>query len=347
LTHISPPSPASPWSPVDLAPVLDGLRDGTLGRPIPTVGRRDDGVGLFYPTRVNGLWGASGDGKSWLALFVAMQEIGNSHDVIWLDWETDEVGICERLLELGADPASIRSFLHYIKPEEPYTPLARKKMEALVTGLHPTLVVVDTTGEAMAEDRINPNTDDEVARWVQRMPRPLASLGPAVLLLDHVTKERRSGDLFAIGSQRKRAAISGSAFMVEMRHEFGHGRRGLARLTVAKDRCGVHVRTTAAGDFVLDATGSRYEVSLEAPKATLPEPFRPTKLMERLSRHIEDHPGLSQNAVKLAVGGSRKHQDVALELLEKEGFVTVELGPRRTHLLVSSKPFRQADDEGM
>ena len=37
------------WQPVDLAAVLDG----TWCPPRPTVGRRNDGAGLFYPASVS------------------------------------------------------------------------------------------------------------------------------------------------------------------------------------------------------------------------------------------------------------------------------------------------------
>src|SRR3954470_19268241 len=53
------PAPGGTWQPVPLAEVVAGLLSGRRTRPAPTVGVRQDGAGLFYPGKVNGVAGAS------------------------------------------------------------------------------------------------------------------------------------------------------------------------------------------------------------------------------------------------------------------------------------------------
>ena len=67
--------PRHSWIERDLGAVVEGLLSGTVTRPLPTVGRRSDGTCLFYPHRVNTIFGESGDGKSFVGQEVARQEI--------------------------------------------------------------------------------------------------------------------------------------------------------------------------------------------------------------------------------------------------------------------------------
>ena len=138
----------------------------------------------------------------------------------------------------------------------------------MLVAYQPTLVIVDSAGEAMAVDGANPNYDDDVARWVRKFTKWIAVQGPGVLGLDHVVKDAGSRNLQPSGSHRKRDAITGAAYIVEMRpgSEFGIGRQGQARFTVSKDRAGHRVRGQVAGSFTLDATVRPYQVGLEPPE---------------------------------------------------------------------------------
>jgi hypothetical protein len=336
---------APTWLKVDLGPVVTGLLDGTLTRPEPTVGRLTDGSFLFYRARVNGLFGESGDGKTLVAQFTAGEVLARGGNVIYLDFEDNAEGAVGRLLDLGADPAQILSGFHYVSPDEPFGFVAQGQMTDLVGDVRPALIVIDSTGESMALDGVKPNDDDAVARWSRRLPLSLARLGPCVLTVDHVTKSREARGLYAIGSQRKRAAITGAAYLVESVIELGQGRRGIAKLTTAKDRCGNRVRGRVAAEFVLDATGAPYDVSLRPPIARdSGSAFQPTALMERISRFVELNPGLSKNSILAGVKGAREFKQMACELLVEEGYLVLEPGANRSQLHRSVKPFREAPE---
>ena len=75
---------------------------------------------------------------------------------------------------------------------------------------------MDSIGESLAAEGFKPNDDDDVTRWFRLLPRRLARNGAAVMGVDHVTKSAEGRGLYAIGSQRKLAAIDGAAYLVDV-----------------------------------------------------------------------------------------------------------------------------------
>jgi hypothetical protein len=144
------PAPGDTWQPVELGDVVAGLLSGRLTRPAPTVGMRQDGAGLFYPGKVNGVAGASGAGKSWTALYASAQQLAEGRHVVYVDFEDDAAGVVARLLDLGVSPEVIPERLHYLQPDEPYSDAAAAQLAETITAHAPTLVIIDSTGESMA-----------------------------------------------------------------------------------------------------------------------------------------------------------------------------------------------------
>lgn len=334
---------ASSWSEIDLGPVLEGIASGTIERPTPTAGIRTDGRALFYPARVNALWGESGDGKSWVAIYSCVQQIELGNHVIYIDYEDDQIGTTSRLLQLGLDPAAINTYFHYFWPDAPATlDDIHHHLKRTITNYRPTLAVIDSTGESMAVDGVKPNDDDAVARWFRGLPALFSRSGLAVVVIDHVTKDRDGRGLYAIGSQRKRAAVNGAAYMVEAIKPFGMDMAGLSKLVVAKDRNGNYLRGHKAAEFHLDCTNDT-RASLVAPEA--PGDFRPTRLMEKTSRVLEDlsEPISKRKLQSLVSGKNDDSKSLALELLVKEGYV--EKRPARIgYEYVARTPFREDDE---
>lgn len=335
------------WAEIDLGAVMAALADGSLERPTPTVGRRDDDACLFYPQRVNCLFGDSGDGKTWAAITAAVQQVNAGHHVLWVDFEDNEIGAASRLLDLGVTPQQATALFHYRSPDEPLHPDAAGDLQAGILTYRPTLVILDSTGEAMSLDGTNPNADTEVADWMRKVARRIARLGPAVVLIDHVVKNPDNRRGSPGGSYRKQAAITGASYQVEVIHEFGQNRAGRSKLTCRKDRGGNYTRGTVVATFGLDATVSPYLAGFTAPEAASIDDggeFRPTVLMEKVSRYVEIHPDASGAAIEKAVGGKRDYVRQAVALLIKEGYVAeAKAGQARRHRSV--KPFREAPDD--
>lgn len=335
------------WQAVDLTEVVAGILAGTITRHAPTVGLRTDGRGLFYAGKVNGIAGSSGCGKSWTALVACAQQIALGRHAVYVDLEDDAVGVIHRLVDLGADPDHILERFHYVHPDEQYGAFARAQLTALITTHAPTVVVIDSTGESMALDRAKPNDDDDTARWFRNLPTAIAALGPAVVVLDHVIKADEGG-LWPIGSQRKRAAISGAQYMQSVTRPFSKTTAGAAKLVCAKDRHGNYRISEKVADLTVTPTNGGLVVDLKALEqcdADGPRVFRPTGIMENVSRALEASPEeLSFRSVSDRVRGKEAHVRLALDLLVSEKHVDVRPGPRNSQLHRSARAYRQVDD---
>lgn len=233
------PAAASGWDDVPLDGILDAIAAGTFSLPVPTVGMLADGTsGLFYPGRVNGLAGESGAGKGWLALTVSAQRMLLGFHTFYLDFEDGPALSALRLVKvLGVDPNLVRGQFHYLHPSSHDDAQIAAFVER-VAQFPGALVIIDSTGESMAAAGLNQNHDEEVAAWFQSLAHPLADrAGATVLLLDHMVKSE-DGGLWPIGSQRKRAAITGAQYVAEVARPFSKTTDGLVALRVAKDRHG-------------------------------------------------------------------------------------------------------------
>lgn len=337
----------SSWTRLDLAETIAGLRDGTITRPVPTLGRIADGSALFYPGRVNGLAGESGGGKTWTALAACAQELAEAAAVLYVDLEDDAAGIVGRLLDLGADSDAIAARFAYVSPSERFDVVAREGFSELLDALRPALVVIDSTGEGLALDGANPNADEDVASWFRRLPRWVAERGPGVLVLDHVTKADAEG-LWPIGSQRKRAAITGAQYMQRVVRPFAKDSAGHAKLVCAKDRAGNYRTGQHVADLKVTPTAEGVDVEIvaaEAQERSTAGSFRPTGFMERVSLALESVADpLTFNGICERVTGKRTHLRAAVDALTSEGYVSTRPGPRSGVLHSSVKPFREAGE---
>ncbi|MDO7881779.1 AAA family ATPase [Salinibacterium soli] len=237
----------SGWGDVPLDGLLDALAAGTLQLPTPTVGMlADASSGLFYPGRVNGLAGESGAGKGWIALTVGIEQMTAGRHFFYLDFEDSPALALLRLVHvLGAEPDLLRSRFHYLHPAR-HDDEGIADLVSRVADERSAFVVIDSTGESIASAGLNQNHDEEVARWFQSLAHPLADHGGAtVLLLDHMVKSD-DGGLWPIGSQRKRAAITGAQYVAEIAQPFSRTANGMVTLRVAKDRHGAREARSVA-----------------------------------------------------------------------------------------------------
>lgn len=329
------------WEPIDLKETLAGLADGSLARPLPTVGDFGQGC-LFYAGRVNGVHGDSTAGKSWTALITTAQELNADNAVVYVDLEDDALGVLARLVQdLGVAPEAVAERFVYLRPGQPFTPSTTPGFVALLARVRPTLVVLDSTGEALAVSGVNPNADDEVARWFTLFPKVAAESGAAVLLIDHATKaaSTNGSDLWPIGSQRKRAAITGAAYLQKVVDPFSRQQEGHAVLKCAKDRHGNYALKQEVATLVA-AFGS---LSLRpGTNSGTGADWMPTELMERVSRLLEGASSpLSGRAIEKAVGGRKDYVTKARRALVSGGWVGVET-KGRSDLHRSLKPYRAA-----
>lgn len=249
FTRTSPATDAglpAGWDQVDLSDVLDQAEAGELVLPVPDVGVVEGShAGLFYSAKVNGIAGASGDGKSWIALAVGLQEMRKGRRFIYCDFEDGAATAVLRLLAIGASVDLLRERFHYVAPRRHDRAGIRELVELVGSETSPPFVVLDSTGEAMALAGQHQNDDNATAEWFAVLARPLAEAGATTVLVDHVTKDS-DGGLFPSGSQRKRAAVTGVQYVAQSVEPFSREQDGCTALVVAKDRPGARAKGEVA-----------------------------------------------------------------------------------------------------
>lgn len=225
------PEPTT-WEPVDLA----GWLSGQNKCPEASVGViRSDGQRVIYPGREHAVVGETEAGKSWFALACVAAELIAGHRVLYIHYEEGDPGsTVERLLLIGVPSQVILDRLTFVAPAKP----ARNGWLAELLDPAPVLVVHDGVNEAMSLHGDDSNATDGAATYRRNLIKPCLAAGAATLSLDHVTKNSEGRGRYAIGAGHKIAAIDGAAFMLENRHPFGRGVRGVSSVFVTKDRPG-------------------------------------------------------------------------------------------------------------
>ncbi|GBQ01030.1 hypothetical protein SSP531S_24600 [Streptomyces spongiicola] len=347
---------ARSWQAQDLRSVLDG----TYKPPQPSVGERDDGVGVFYPGRINSVASESEAGKTWFALIVCLQEINKGNHVVYLDFEDDAGGVVGRLLVLGAVPADILDRFHYIRPESKPGPADLADLAQLME-LRPTLAVVDGVTEAMSLYGLELKDNTDVAAFGRQLLRPLSNAGAAVVTLDHVVKAGENRGRYSLGGVHKLNGLNGVMYMLENLRPFGVGVTGKSRVRIAKDRpaqlrkhgfankTGMHWY----GDLVVASHDASFaEAHLYPPVQTDDSPEtaaeageqeRRKRLAVELERKVLDvlrdaREPLSKNAVEGLVEGKASEVRRTLAALVARNLVIVVEGPRKAllHSLATS-----------
>jgi hypothetical protein len=255
------------------------------------------------------------------------------------------------LVELSAktpEPPSIGGLLYpgrrrfaYLEPEEAATPLAVDHVRGLLAQRHGRLVVFDAFNSALMLHGLDPSSTVEVERFWRIVVHPFSSAGVAVALPDHVVKQRDARGKYAYGSERKHSGAEVHLGMVAV-EPFGRGRTGRAKLTVHKDRPGFFERPSP-GLFVLvsdpDDGRCRWEVEPDS-SITDGGDFRPTHLMERVSRYLEIYDeARPRRAIEDNVKGKAEYLRQAIDALIGEGHAVEFDGPRGARLVKLETPY--------
>ena len=156
------------------------------------------------------------------------------------------------------------------------------------------------------------------------------------------------------------AGLTGASYSLEVHQALGRGMRGELRLRVGKDRpgsvrphCGPFRKsdhTQEAARIVIDSTDGPTVITVWPPgnegDAGQDDDFRPTNLMERVSRHVEAHPGeCTKDGLTKEVTGKKTYLRMAVDILTAEGFLIVGPGKRSgSRVYTSVRQYREADD---
>ena len=359
---------SSSWRFEDLAQLASGIELP----PTPTGFQREDGQGLFYRGAVNDLHGEPGCGKSMIAQIATAQELKNNRDVIYIDYEDSARNVVKRLLLLGVTGEQIISHLHYVRPSaKPSSPTSLDGWrETLAYADTATLTIIDGVTSCLAYAGLDSNSGDDIAAWYNTMPRLISACGPAVVLIDHVVKSKDNRGRYAGGSMQKLALIDGISYSVDMTKPVGKGVRGTIVIKSGKDRISeieehCAVSWSSNGSHLREA--ARIEINSTDPKlmrVTIARPNmmpsdettrqrgleRPTGLMEKISRIIEnapEEPNQTEIIELLKDDGSSARKTTVLtainRLLEGE-WISSRSGRNNRNIYASVRPYRQMND---
>ena len=253
----------------DIAALLDG---GLPEPPRPVFLTRDDGHAILYAGQVSCMFGEAESGKTFIVLAAIAEVAKANRRTVFIDIDHNGVdATVSRLLALGvaveylADPALFR----YWAPED------RDELLALVAFLRtwrPSIVAVDSVGELLPLLGLNSNSPDDFTTAHAAVLKPLATVGAAVVIIDHLAKNTDSKAAGPTGTAAKRRAVGGVSIRVTIKDQFVPGKGGSAWLTVNKDRhgglrqfCPRGDREPSAGLFTLEHLGDRLVWNLRAP----------------------------------------------------------------------------------
>jgi len=198
------------------------------------------------------------------------------------------------------------------------------------------LVILDSTRTFLSSLALDEDRSDDFARFSTAIVEPLFRAGIATVQLDNTGHGDKSR---ARGSSSK-GDLADVLYSLKTTAAFDQHRRGTLRLVRAHARFG-----DVGGAFTMDLGAGHFGTFTmeDGDDAEGRATFRPTVLMERVSRALEESPGLPKRAVRATVKGNTNAVDLALELLIADGHVRADVdGQAHRHHVV--QPYREADD---
>ncbi|WP_243074823.1 AAA family ATPase [Microbacterium sp. SS28] len=218
--------------------VSDILERGDVKPPVPTVGRRSDGTGLFYREQANLVFGDPESGKTLIAQCAAADEMSMGRAALIIDLDHNgAAATISRLVSMGVDEAVLRDpdLFRYCQPEDA-DHLAVVVKEAVEW--KPAIILLDSLGELLPMFGASSNSPDDFTRVHAAVIKPLTKSGAAVLVIDHLPKNRDSQSFGSTGTTAKKRAIGGTSLRVTVQEPFRPGIGGRAQVTLNKDRHG-------------------------------------------------------------------------------------------------------------
>jgi KaiC/GvpD/RAD55 family RecA-like ATPase len=341
-----------PFEIVDLGDLLEhgALEPSWVPGPIP----------WLYTGRLTAIQSEPGVGKTWLAVWLALNCIDAGGSVLYLDEEGGPELIAERLRLLGATRQRIAGRLHYLPFPTRQWDLADQAALTELLDQHPDirLAVFDSLPDFLALAGKSEDSAQDVTWWINRVCGICRDHDVAQVVLDHLVKpdadaKRRSQSRYSRGSGAKLAKVD-ATLLVETAQDFDAHTSGALKLWKTKDRRGrLNLPNLASSPVLIDVTVADQSLAMAVrdPEPNVPAAqrhHRPTRLMEKLSEALQrfNEAGVKPSQAKLedAVKGNRAGKLEALRCLIDEGHVTIEAGPRNAALHILVTPYRELTD---
>lgn len=297
-------------------------------------------LGLIYEAKRHVISGPPESAKTLIAYLLLLEALRSGRPVAIIDFEMGAYAARQLLTDLGGTLDEIRS-IYYVSPDS----APPDEMQAIVK--HGTwLCLIDAAIGAYDASGLDDNARKDVQRFARTWIDPLWKADVASLLVDHVTKNTETRGKFTIGSERKLGAAD-VHLSAEAVKTLSRGDSGIVKIHVHKDRAGYLKRPVATVfDLSSHPETHRLEWQQRDPHPTDAQGgFRPTHLMEKVSRYLQDNGPSSQNQVGNGVKGKAEWVRAALERLVIEGHATESEGARGARIFTSAKVFLEAQDD--
>jgi hypothetical protein len=207
-------------------------------------------------------------------------------------------------------------------------------------------VIVDAAAGAFQLEGLDDNARKDVEIWSSAWIAPFWRAKVATLVLDHVTKNAETRGNYAIGSERKVGGVDVHLGFAPI-DALSRGGSGRYKITTHKDRGGFLKRGRLA-DMILESDPETHALSWAFVAAQDDDEttyFRPTRIMEAVSRYLELQPEpVARGAVKEHLPYQAKDIVSALDALLIEEFTTETPGAHGARLVASRNAFREASD---
>jgi hypothetical protein len=319
---------------VALAPrltLVDKLRRGDEILDVPKAQTLVGGI--LQTNSLAALYGPPGSGKSFVALDLALSVATGRR---WLDQDVidgpvlyivaeDVPGIAQRVRAWRARHGSLGAVAWLLEAVQILAPGTLDQLVDVAAELAPALIVFDTLARCTVG--LDENSAQDMGRLVQALDLLRERTGACILLIHHSGKDTSRG-------------LRGSSALL-----------GALDTTIecARTLSGVTTRVTKAKNgpadttvrFRLDPEGDSV-VLVETEQADNSDGFRPTALMEKVSRFLAEAPEpISRREIERQVPGRAEFVRLAITRLVDEGYVTATPGPRGSLLHRSVRPFDQ------
>ncbi len=338
---------------IEIKPIMMGDDwDEEIEDDIPTIGTIEGGTGLIYAGTDHYFVGPAGGGKTYL-----LQHFSNEHTltddtalVIYLDYESNRKRFKARLKQMGVTREQAER-IGYLRPQGSIMKQHAYGAAWLSWAQEnaPSLVLIDSVAVAMNAAGLDENDNNHATAWWYGAIEPLNALGITSARIDHNGKEQMGKkNLDARGASAKLQRVDGAAYALVVEKPWNKTTSGSAKLICLKDRSGEHIAGTVVARMTVALTGDcQMTITLAvviAPPRNIDGTIRLTGLMEKISRLVELGGQMNVTAIRAAAAAKATAVTETLDLLEREGFLSVEAGPRGAKLYTAKVAYRQSED---